>query len=275
MNGRHVSTCIQFAFTPGDTSGYKWIQMDTCIQRRAVFYSWIQVDTDTFCIRYKWIHVLLGGYKWIQVLDTTCIQLYPFRCKRSFTVCCVPKHVTTSSTISWTRTARFRTVLIHLTVNTKTRGRRPNRPTATLGANDHTQGRSPRLSWRSCISSRRRRHDMVPRTETYCELQRRVTTLITLQSTSPTSMSRLTLSTISTDGWSSQPKNLLVASHAIYQTAPLPMTLSDFEAHLGLRFEHCRRLSRKLCCSRPTLMKNRQTAVTTREIKMSISKIKR
>jgi len=76
LNGRHVSTCIQFAFTPCDTSGYKWIQMDTCIQSRAVFYWWTQVDTDTFCIRYKWIQVDTCSTRWIQV-DTTGYNLYP------------------------------------------------------------------------------------------------------------------------------------------------------------------------------------------------------
>ena len=62
VHGRHVSTCIQFAFTPGDASGYKWIQMDTCIQSRAVFYSWIQMDTS----KYMFYSV-----------DTTGYNLYP------------------------------------------------------------------------------------------------------------------------------------------------------------------------------------------------------
>jgi len=43
----------------------------------------IQVDTNGYMYP-KYSSVLLGGYKWIQ-LDTTCIQLYPFRCKRTLT----------------------------------------------------------------------------------------------------------------------------------------------------------------------------------------------
>ena len=76
------ATCIHLYPVCVYTLRYKWIQMDTCIQSRAVFYWWTQVDTDTFCIRYKWIQVDTCSTRWIQV-DTTCIQLYPLRCKRA------------------------------------------------------------------------------------------------------------------------------------------------------------------------------------------------
>ena len=73
MNGRYVSICIQFAYTPGDTSGYKWIHVSKvkqCSTRGT------QVDTDTFCIRYKWIQMDTSRYMFYSV-DTTGYNLYP------------------------------------------------------------------------------------------------------------------------------------------------------------------------------------------------------